>query len=157
MRHSHNKWPDASDGLTGTDDDYGDVIGPLTDGDFAIPFDANDDTEFLFSFGICEKWLITTYDQFAYEKSGSSLYNATILSSHISDVPYTAEWYHREGVSEDPLISYSDHWDEYGRTILYGEDNWSGIDVYSGQYVNVWMRIEEYNQGLWCSLCFRAF
>ena len=62
VRHTYNKWFDATDSLNGTAD-YGTVSGPLSDNEFALPFDgiAENDTQFLFSNGNCSKWLITTY------------------------------------------------------------------------------------------------
>jgi len=140
VRHTYNKWFDANDGMTGTAD-YGDVTGPMSQSEFAIPFEAVDDTEFMFSFGFFDKWLITTYDQFAYEKGSN--YEATILKSHISDTPYTAKWYNRgSGNPEDPWISYKDHWDENRGTQLYSENNNGYNPTWPGQYINVWMRVE---------------
>ena len=135
VRHTYNKWFAATDSLTGTAD-YGEVTGPLSDNEFAIPFDAEDDTEFLFSFGGCDKWLITTYDQFGY-KWGAN-YEATILKSHTSDSPYTARWYNRNYACEDPWISWSDH---STASMIYGECSWGAHPIYSGEYLNVWMRL----------------
>jgi len=138
VRHTYNKWFDANDGMTGTAS-YGEVTGPMSQSEFAIAFDAEDDTEFMFSFGCFDKWLITTYDQFAYRKGSN--YDAQILKSHISDEPYIAKWYNR-GNSEDPWISYKDHWDESRGTQLYSESNNGYNPCWPGQYINVWMRVE---------------
>jgi len=141
VRHTFNKWFDATDGLTGTAD-YGEVTGPLSDNEFCTPFEAADDTEFLFSFGGCDKWLITTYNQFAY--TWGSNYDATILKSHISDVPYTAKWYNRDYCCcEDPWISWADH---STASMIYGECNYGGHQVFAGEYLNVWMRSEQTQQ-----------
>ena len=99
VRHTYNKWFDANDDLTGTAD-YGVVSGPLSDNEFAIPFNATNDTQFLFSKGNCEEWLITTYDQFGYKRDGA--YYGVILKSCNSNVSYTAKWYNREEYDEDP-------------------------------------------------------
>jgi len=139
VRHSYDKWSDANDNLVGTAE-YGTVSGPTSDNEFAIAFDAADDTEFLFSNGDCDRWLITTFDQFGYQKG--SLYDATILKSCISDTPYTAKWYNRAGRTEDPWISFKDHGADSKSTILYGENDWQGPNIKNahGQFVNVWMR-----------------
>jgi len=137
VRHTYNKWFKATDGLTGTAS-YGDSSdGPLSTNEWAIPFDAEDSTEFLFSDGDCDRWMITTYDQFAYH--WGSNYDATILKSHISDTPYVAKWYNR-GNSEDPWISYQDHWDNNRLTNMYGENSYGGNAAYSNSHMNVWMR-----------------
>ena len=140
VRHSYNKWPDATDNLRGTAE-YGTVSGPTSeDNEFAIAFDAVNTTQFLFSNGDCDRWLITTYDQFRYQKS--ALYDATILKSCISETAYTAKWFNRKNVAEDPWISFKDHDADSKTTILYGENNHPGPNIQNayGQFVNVWMR-----------------
>ena len=138
VRHTYNKWFDASDSLVGTAD-YGNVTGPLSKNEFAIPFNASNGTQFLFSDTDCDEWLITTYDQFAY-KWGAA-YNAKIVKSCISNESYTAEWYNRDGNPEDPWISYQDHYDNNYETILYGESNNNyHTHVCSGQNLNGWLR-----------------
>ena len=145
VRHTYDKWFNATDSLKGTAN-YGNMSGPLSVNEFAISFKAANKTQFRFSFGICDKWLITTYDQFAF--AWGTGYNAIILSSHISNVSYTAIWHNRGNSPEDPWISYKNHSDENWGTILYGENNYGGRDTYSGQYVNVWMQIETNNPTL---------
>merc|ERR1719474_265029 len=139
VRHSYNKWPDANDNLVGTAE-YGTVSGPTSDNEFAVAFDAADDTQFLFSNGDCDRWLITTFDQFGYQWGAN--YNATILKSCISDTPYTAKWYNRAGNPEDPWISYKDHFADDKTTIIYGENDHQGANIKNayGQFINVWMR-----------------
>ena len=103
VRHTYNKWFSATDGLSGSAN-YGVESGPLSDNEFGISFKtASDDTEFLFSRGDCERWLITTYDQIAYPRE--SPYDATITKSSFSDDSYTAEWYNRAKTNNDPMIS----------------------------------------------------
>ena len=136
VRHTYNKWFQSTDGLRGTAV-YGTDCGPVCDDEFSIAFDAVNETEFLFSSGDCDRWMITTYDQFVFQ--WGSNYEATILKSHISDVPYTALWYNR-GNSEDPWISYQDHWDENRMTNMYGENSYGGNAAYTDSYMNVWMR-----------------
>ena len=138
VRHTYNKWFQSTDGLRGTAV-YGTDCGPVCDDEFSIAFDAVNETEFLFSSGDCDRWMITTYDQFVFH--WGSNYEATILKSHISDVPYTALWCNR-GNLEDPWISYLDHWDEqYGdTTIMYGENSYSGNAAYTDSHMNVWVR-----------------
>merc|ERR1719474_825453 len=139
VRHSYNKWPDANDNLVGTAE-YGTVSGPTSDNEFAVAFDAADDTQFLFSNGDCDRWLITTFDQFRYQWGAN--YNANILKSCISDTPYTAKWYNRAGNPEDPWISYKDHFADDKTTIIYGENDHQGANIKNAydQFVNVWMR-----------------
>ena len=140
VRHSYNKWPDATDNLRGTAE-YGTVSGPTSeDNEFAIAFDAVNTTQFLFSNGDCGRWLITTFDQFRYQKG--ALYDATILKSCISDTPYTAKWYNRQNNAEDPWISFKDHADDSKTTLLYGENGYQGSKIQNtySQFINVWMR-----------------
>jgi len=137
VRHVYNKWFAATDNLLGTAE-YGTPSGPLSSNEWAIPFVAANETQFLFSDGDCDRWMVTTFDQFRYQKG--SEYLATILESCISDAPYIVKWYNRPGASEDPWISYKNHWDESRGTNMYGENSNGYNPTYRDSHMNVWMR-----------------
>jgi len=115
-----NSWHPATDQLTGSAV-YGTPSGPTSSEAWSVKFDLGEVTEFLFSTGDCQKWLVA-------EKSAVMGFYADaprqIESSSLSATPYTAKWYRRQGASEDPWISITDHHPAIGAgDILYGGAN----------------------------------
>lgn len=110
------KWHPAKDQLKGTEE-YGDGEGK--NGSFSIKFDHMDFTEFLFTTGNLEKWLIAKRD----DVIGSCYSNEKrkIQKSSLQDSGYTAKWYRRKNHFEDPWISLGDHKDcRKNGDVLYG-------------------------------------
>jgi hypothetical protein len=118
VRRTHQQyyWHPATDQLRGTE-----VYGtPSTDklaaSTFSIKFDDIPFSEFCFASGDETIWLRAT----KFAVNGEWYNNALrdIISSSKNASPYQARWYHRNGVSEDPWVSLSDH-NVYD--IVYGE------------------------------------
>ncbi|MFN9897762.1 MAG: hypothetical protein ACK55Z_02980, partial [bacterium] len=78
--------------------------------------------------GDCQLWLITTKEALGGSLNGRFYANEQrdILRSSNNDNPYTAAWYNREGVPEDPWISIIDHAEAIDAgMILYGENSFN--------------------------------
>jgi len=116
VRHSPpSGWGPFCDHLAGTAY-LGPVGGPDADLPWTVPWTGSP-SKFLFSFGDCSNWLVTTpaaiYGQYQNDPR-------QILSSSLNSCPYKARWYNRKMYTEDPWISVKDH----PAIIVYGE-SWS--------------------------------
>lgn len=154
VRHvaaSANRMHPSTDNCTGSD-----VYGTY-DGDaqslstWSIQFDDVAFNQYLFAFGDCSAWLVTTKTQANGEFYGLS--NRCILASsenRTSVLPYYAAWYYRGNCCpEDPWISTLDHSDCRDQTshpcMVYGENSHYssgmhqyGFNTHNGG--NVWIR-----------------
>ena len=50
----------------------------------------------------------------------------SVVASSISGQPYSAKWYRRKNVQEDPWVSVRNHRDPAGEIMLYGQSNTGG-------------------------------
>ena len=100
-------------------------------------------TEFLFTTGDCEKWLIASRDSVI----GGWYADETreIIMSSTSSSPYSAKWYRRTSQLEDPWVSLTNHHAAIGEgNIVYGENNFGSthasavLPIHNG--ANVWVR-----------------
>ena len=83
--------------------------------------------QILFASGDAQHWLITTKDAVggAFNSRYYSNAQRSIIKSSDSQTPYTAAWYNRVGVPEDPWISVNDHHPAIADgKLVYGENNW---------------------------------
>lgn len=126
VRRTHTKrWHQARDSLVGTAE-YGTFVNdPLHASSFSRKFDDMEYTEFLFASGDCQRWLHSTKEAVLGGNGLDEWYGnqyRPIIASNVQASPYKATWYRRNGVSEDPWISVSNHF-EY--KIVYGEGHWT--------------------------------
>jgi hypothetical protein len=115
-------WHPATDNLAGTD------VYSLNNGTFSINFENTvaDWDQIMLATGDGIHWMIFNKDQL--QITGSNVY-MTVLSSSISNTPYQVRFYNRPGNSEDPWLSYNDHFfgganwrnDSASHSMLYGE------------------------------------
>lgn len=142
VRHAPagNRWHKATDQLKGSDVYGNPSVGLTGNTEWSIRFDTTPFTEFLFATGDCQKWLISAKDQV----NGGYYSNVprTILKSSTRATNYTAAWYNRQGVKEDPWISLTDHKAAISQgNILYGGNHYGSTHataVYQG--ANVYIR-----------------
>ena len=69
----------------------------------------------------CDHWLVVNKEDIIGE-SGEKFYSnklVRIVGSSVSGESYTARWYRRKGVLEDPWVSLRDHNDP-AKVMLYG-------------------------------------
>ena len=142
---NYGRWHPATDDLSGTDV-YGryDNNSQSLINSYSIKFNTIQFNQFLFAYGDCSGWLVTT----KFEAIGEyySNENRCILNSSISNIPYGARWYNRATNSEDPWISLQDHSTSTSQdTMLYGEnsstDHSDELKIHNGS--NVWIRYVE--------------
>mmetsp|Transcript_122259 Transcript_122259/g.280045 ORF Transcript_122259/g.280045 Transcript_122259/m.280045 type:complete len:582 (-) Transcript_122259:229-1974(-) len=136
-----NSWHPATDQLTGSSV-YGTPSGPTSSEAWSVKFNVDDVEEFLFSTGDCQKWLVAEKDAVIGWYSNDP---RQIQSSSLSATPYTAKWYRRQGASEDPWISITDHHPAIGDgDIVYGANGYGGthaaavLPIHNG--ANVYIR-----------------
>ena len=133
-----NTWHPATDRLSGTDV-YGTMPSdsPQTaNATFSISFSGESFTHFLFATGDEQVWLMCTKEAVGarpgfsaeYYRSSDSIGLRPILMSSDSPTPYSARWYNRNGVNEDPWISVTDHHGSAipGGKLVYGADSFGG-------------------------------
>ena len=136
-------WHPATDQLLGTDA-YGTYTNdPQADATFSIPYVVDSVTEFLFSTGDESKWLVASKDEVVGGYYANE--DRTIILSSTSSEIYTAKWYRRQGHSEDPWISLTDHGGAINTgDILYGGNAFSSNHANSilphHNGANVWVR-----------------
>ena len=144
----HWVWHPATDDLSGSHM-YGiyDNSAQSTNNAFSILFNTTQFNQFLFAFGNCSTWLVTT--KFAEICEYCDGKQRGILNN-ISNVPYSSIWYHREAeknTSDDPLISLKHHLNSTKKnTIMYCANSAVYVSHYgyrlnSGR--NVWIRFVE--------------
>lgn len=97
----------------------------------------------MFSTGTFSHWLICGREA-AQSLTGFNT-QKVIRKSHRSEVPHYAYWMMRPQNSEDPWISYGNHFEDDIGTILYGENSWHGnsnhLNLKNSQNgLNVWIR-----------------
>ena len=139
VRHvssDHSGWHPATDDCSGSDA-YGTYdYDAQSSNTYSMQFNTMEYNQFLFAFGDCSSWLVTT----KFEAIGEyySYDNRCILNSSDSNLPYAAQWYNRGSNQGDPWISVQDHSD----TVVYGENNDNnhsdGRITHNG--ANVWIR-----------------
>ena len=89
-----------------------------------------------------QHWLIVSKSEIIGE-AGDKHYSGQaipIVASSISCDPYSAVWYRRNGVPEDPWVSIRNHGDPAGELMVYGQggrgshstilEDSGGMDVY---------------------------
>ena len=85
---------------------------------WSIGWDFSRVSQFMFASVDFRFWLVV--DRLDIMGEDGDLYYANqdvrILASSLSSTPYTAKWYRRSGVSEDPWVSLGDH----PEGVLYG-------------------------------------
>ena len=129
-----NAWHPATDGLVGTVV-YGTYSSNPQDNNIGTGWSINFETavpgynEFRFASGDGQVWLITTKAAIGGAVVSPAAYYSndlrTIMSSSVSSTPYSARWYYRSGIAEDPWISVVDHGDGTGTDkILYGQNSY---------------------------------
>ena len=142
-------WHPATDRLAGTDV-YGtkpETDASTSDETFSIAYSDVDFNTMLFATGdqaiwlVCEKTAIGapfTSDYYGNEQ------RAVVMSSE-SPSAYTASWYNRNGVTEDPWLSVTDHFNAISAgKIIYGEASFGSthasaiLPVHNG--ANVWIK-----------------
>ena len=121
-------WHPSADHLAGTDV-YGVMpsgIPQTADATFSISFSGESFTHFLFATGDEQVWLYCTKE--AVLPGPYSNNQRPILKSSDSLTPYSARWYNRNGVNEDPWISVTDHHGSAipGGKLVYGADSFGG-------------------------------
>ena len=70
-------------------------------------------------------WLIVDKSEVIGD-SGDKFYSAgaiTVAASSVSCEAYTAVWYRRSGVAEDPWVSVRDHRAQEGELMVYGQSS----------------------------------
>ena len=153
VRHvssSHGRQHPATDDCDGSDV-YGSYDGDAqSDSTWSIQFSNIEFNQYLFAFGDCSSWLVTTKFEAVGEHYDNS-YRCILNSSNASNSSYTALWYNRgDSEPEDPWISVFDH---YSSTynMVYGENNdtswFLGPQSHNGS--NVWIRTKS-NDTRWC-------
>jgi len=121
VRHviSGNNWHPATDRLAGTDV-YGTEGVDTADWSVIFANKVSNYDQFLFATGDCDHWLITNVNDAIGGFYENELRN--IQSSSKQATPYKAKWYNRDGKSEDPWISVTDHGPAIAAgEIVYGE------------------------------------
>lgn len=134
VRRINNNWNSFSDDLQGTE-----IVGtytpnPLSPNTFGMKFDDFNYTEFLFTTGDKQKWLITNttsvYDGWTSSMSCGDA-QGQVLKSSSSQNPSTVGWCKRHSRNEDPWISIETHGhggnsgssNSFSHSMLYGERN----------------------------------
>ena len=122
VRHvpAGNTWHPATDSLAGTE-----VYGTesFDSAPWSVDFESKvaGYNEFLFATGDCTKWLAATTDAVIGSNYDLSVTREILASSDIPS-PYSAKWYNRADIPEDPWVSIIDHGPAIGAgKILYGE------------------------------------
>ena len=128
-------WHPATDNLAGTE------VYSLTNGTFSVNFEntvANWD-QIMLATGDGIHWMIFNKDQLNI--AGGNVF-MTIISSSISNTSYQVKYYNRANKSEDPWLSYNDHFyngarwnnDSAAHSMLYGEgfNGWNHWRVNNG-------------------------
>lgn len=115
-------WHPATDNLRGTDS-YGVIQNEhTTDTTFTKTWDTSNTSYFLFAYTDFSMYLVTkTETLFEY----GAPTNSEILISSSSSIPYTAQWYIRDGNPEDPWCSVFDH-SASDPGMVYGENSKTG-------------------------------
>ena len=141
-----------------TDDCIGSDIYGIYDGDaqslstWSIQFDNIQFNQFLFAFGDCSTWLVTSEFEAIgenYDAKERCIFNSSEASK---TAPYSAIWYNRgSSDAEDPWISTLNS-DESSDKMVYGEDsnsnNFDGPLNHGGS--NVWIRNKVGEESRWC-------
>ena len=136
-------WHPATDNLAGID-----VYGDSQDdsGAWSINF-AGAQTgynQFLFASGDCENWLIAAVSVVIGNNYDNT--DRTIESSSKQCASYSAKWYNRVGVAEDPWVSVEDHSLAIANNeMVYGEastsDNPNSLLFHNG--ADVYIRFDD--------------
>ncbi|CAE7502744.1 unnamed protein product [Symbiodinium sp. CCMP2592] len=109
---------------TVTEGTAGGPLGPAFSKSWSSDPLLSDFDEFLFATGDCKKFMIMDRNQVLDTYSGE---DREILRSHSSWTQYKAKMYRRVGETEDPWITFEDHFDENnvgGCTSLYVGDSY---------------------------------
>ena len=156
VRHvsaSYGAFHPATDDLAGTDTYGTNDYNAQSDENWSEYFADETFNQFLFAFGDCSEWLVTTKDSAIGENYSKE--DRCILSSNRNEDAYSAEWYNRgDSNAPDPWISTKDHWDcrDSGGysdpCMVYAENSKStstyheyGITTHGGG--NVWIRYKD--------------
>ena len=162
VRHSYNKFHQATDHMIGIEEYGGNDIekeypnNPYEDKSYSINFYhlLYPDTKIMFSDGKCNHFIVTTFDWIFPDKHGTlngviNNPNKVIKQSDIDNI--NGQWYAKSSVNYNPVIclgGWNPHsFDSVSKCLYVGASYNQKTDRFKiDPYLNVWIQINENNE-----------